>query len=150
MGRVIWCEVRLELGSGDGKDAPRHRLSPSAIPSSSHYVIPIAQALLSEVRTHGAAVPEVVWCRPGETGGMDALAVGDLGCCAWWWRVRFVAVWLAQFSHRDRSPSSPHRLLASTQPPKGPTGFLSPARLALYDSKRNDPGEPQVIDWGTT
>ena len=26
----------------------------------------------------------------------------------------------------------------------GPQGFLSPARLAMYETKRNDPAEPKV------
>ncbi|GBF93049.1 CPD photolyase [Raphidocelis subcapitata] len=59
------------------------------------------EALLSEVREKGAAVPEVSWCTPGEDGGLDALT--------------------------------------------GEKGFLSPARLALYEAKRNDPGEPQAL-----
>ncbi|KIY94077.1 deoxyribodipyrimidine photo-lyase [Monoraphidium neglectum] len=59
------------------------------------------EALLSEVRRRGAAVPEVRWCTPGEDGAHDALL--------------------------------------------GEQGFLTPARLALYDAKRNDPGEPQAL-----
>jgi hypothetical protein len=59
------------------------------------------QALLSEVRSRGAAVPEVSWAVPGE----DAAAAALMGA---------------------------------------PDSFLSPGRLALYATKRNDPGVPQV------
>jgi deoxyribodipyrimidine photo-lyase len=59
------------------------------------------QALLAEVRSRGAAVPEVSWAVPGE----DAAAAALMGA---------------------------------------PDSFLSPTRLALYATKRNDPGVPQV------
>uniref|UniRef100_A0A383VG34 Deoxyribodipyrimidine photo-lyase n=1 Tax=Tetradesmus obliquus TaxID=3088 RepID=A0A383VG34_TETOB len=60
------------------------------------------EALLAEVRSRGAAVPEVSWAVPGEDAGAAAL----MG---------------------------------------GPASFLSPARLALYATQRNDPGVPQAL-----
>eukprot|EP00884_Botryococcus_braunii_P017486 jgi/Botrbrau1/4420/Bobra.0348s0010.1 len=53
------------------------------------------EALLQDVLTRGAEVPEVAWCTPGEDAALQACT--------------------------------------------GPKGFLSPARLASYDAKRNDP-----------
>jgi deoxyribodipyrimidine photo-lyase len=58
------------------------------------------QALLTEARERGKAVPEVSWAVPGEAAAREALV--------------------------------------------GPQGFLSPARLAMYENKRNDPAEPKV------
>ena len=40
-------------------------------------------ALLAEVRSRGAAVPEVEWCRPGEDGARDALLVRRTGGVVW-------------------------------------------------------------------
>lgn len=60
------------------------------------------EALLTEVRQRGAAVPEVSWAVPGEAAGLAAL-IGQ------------------------------------------PDSFLSPTRLALYGTKRNDPTIPQAL-----
>ncbi|KAG2438770.1 hypothetical protein HXX76_005312 [Chlamydomonas incerta] len=59
------------------------------------------EALLAEVLSRGADVPEVDWCTPGEDAALEALT--------------------------------------------GPRGFLSPSRLSLYDTKRNDPATPAAL-----
>lgn len=45
--------------------------------------------------------------------------------------------------HPPPPPRSPP-LPSTPSTPQGDKGFLSPSRLALYDTKRNDPAEPQA------
>jgi hypothetical protein len=159
-GRRLWrraCGLpRLALGAGarlrkaptrcKPQKAKGQRRSPSPRPSPR-----TPQALLKEVRERGAAVPEVAWCTPGEDGARDALMVRRPGLgkgCS-------LAARPAAPRRTHRLPHRPRRLMHAPCRPRRPSlahrpraqgerGFLSPARLALYDSKRNDPSEPQV------
>jgi deoxyribodipyrimidine photo-lyase len=102
--------------------------------------------LLEEVLTRGSAVPEVDWCKPGECDwGAGSNHPAPRVCVACNRQPLTADCCLPTAPSTLGRPPPAAGEDAALKALQGPTGFLSPSRLSLYDTKRNDPATPRAL-----